>query len=195
MPLKHSERHMREMTEEEISSLRNSEIISQSWRKNHEDISSKENGAIGTYYFADLGTEMRDFLRKLLEYNEVSKRLIRQTQGVVSELLLNAERHMNKPFYICFTVSYRNDGSILVVLVNSCSTESFERTKTYVLQALDAKAAGKEKLNELADKLLEQPGKGGMGLWNMVTQLNGDFWIRFDPQKNYMSSYCIIREK
>jgi hypothetical protein len=82
-----------------------------------------------------------------------------------------------------------------VVLVNSSSQENFEKAKTYVIQALDAKAAGKEKLNELADKLLEQPGKGGMGLWNTVTQLNGDFWVSFDPKKNYLTSYCIIREK
>jgi hypothetical protein len=195
MPLEHSNRPMREMTEAEIGSLRSSEVISQSWRKNHEDFFSKESNMIESYYFADLGTEMRDFLRKLLEYHEASKRLIRQTQGVVSELLLNAERHMKKPFYVCFTIAFRHDGSILVVLVNSSSQENFEKAKTYVIQALDAKAAGKEKLNELADKLLEQPGKGGMGLWNTVTQLNGDFWVSFDPKKNYLTSYCIIREK
>lgn len=195
MPLEHSERPMREMTEEEVGSLRNTEIISQSWRKNHEDIIFTERDSVTTYYFADLGTEVRDFLRKLLEYNEVSKRLIRQTQGVVSELLLNAERHMGNPFYISFIISFRSDGSILVVLVNSCSKESFEKAESYVIQAVDAKAAGKEKLNELADKLLEQPGKGGMGLWNMVTQLNGDFWVSFHPEKKHMTSRCIIREK
>lgn len=194
MPLEHSDLPMREMTEEEIGSLRNSEIISQSWRKNHEDFVSKGTNITEAYYFADVGTEMRDFLRKLLEY-EASKRLIRQAQGVVSELLLNAERHMKKPFYVCFTIAFRNDGSILVILVNSSSKESFERAKSYVVQAQEAKAAGKEKLDELADKLLEQPGKGGMGLWNTVTQLNGDFWVSFDPKKKYVTSYCIIREK
>jgi serine phosphatase RsbU (regulator of sigma subunit)/anti-sigma regulatory factor (Ser/Thr protein kinase) len=193
--VEHSLRLMRDMSDEELETLQNSEITSQSWRKTQKAFLLKENNNTEAYYFADLGTETRDFLRKLLEYSEASKRLVRQTQGVISELLLNAQTHMEKPSYLCFTLAFRHDGSILLILVNSSSEENFEKARTYVLEALDAKAAGKTKLDELADKLLEQTSEGGIGLWNAVTQLNGDFWVTFDRKNSYLTSYCIIREK
>lgn len=144
-------------------------------------------------FFVDTTMAIRDHILQLAETRGLSKRQLRRTQGVLSELIMNAERHMTMPFYASFTLACFADNTLAFIVENSALERAYDKARVLLVRILGAVASGaKDEIDAVSDDLLNQPGKGGMGFWNITTQFQADLWVIYSPQTQRIKSYCLI---
>jgi len=70
MYIRKKEKLIRDLTDDEITTLLSSALISQMWQWTQ---SGAKNCAVDEYYMSDLASETRNFLRKIIDYHHAPK--------------------------------------------------------------------------------------------------------------------------
>lgn len=182
--------YLRSLSEEEILSLYQHAPFCQTWTKTDEGFAAD---SYESDFFVDTTAAIRDNILELAKTRGISKRQLRRTQGVLSELIMNAERHMIMPFYASFTLACLEDNTLAFIAENSSLERAYEKAKALLNRALDSSEIGESEVNMMSDDLLNQPGKGGMGLWYITTQFAADLWITYSHETKHMKSFCLVR--
>lgn len=178
-----------EMTDIELDNILQAVVFNMKWEKTEDDLVNED--MYSAFYFEELRANAVEFLNFLTEKYKLSKRQLLRARNAVYELLTNCERHMAVPFYNSLVIAYREDCAIVLHVENS-STEMNAKAALDCLQEITRTAF--EDLETLRDKLLQSPKIGGMGIWNIITQLKCDLWIRYDKRVNGIESFCYISE-
>lgn len=132
------------------------------------------------------------FLREMSRLYGLKSIHRRRAKSALLELLQNMVRYAGDLNHCQVSVAYCQPSSVMIVLQNA-STEyeasiAFQRlTETY-----EAWRQGSEGIRNLRELLMDNPNRGGLGIWFLITQLKCDLSFDYDKENDWFRVSCVI---
>jgi hypothetical protein len=193
MTLTYPEIPLNSMSDEQIKELFENVAVCQSWQLHETNLN--DNGQSGEY-LEETEIGARNFLRKTSDHYSISKKLLRKSKTSLSEMMSNVGKHMvGDRTYISITVGYipyTERPTVIINLRNSALDSNYTKALETMGQSQKALATSKEEVDALSNRLMESPNPGGMGFWNLITQIRADVTCKYDKDKQILSTICLI---
>src|SRR5262245_9475073 len=109
----------------DLYSLLDSAVQTRTWEQAQVDLDDKDHHP--SLYFAEVMEEIRGHLEGLVREGSIGKRQRRLGTDACTELIYNAQRHMNEPFFFRLKLAQMSDATMMVYMENTSTKADFER--------------------------------------------------------------------
>ncbi|MBF0445032.1 MAG: hypothetical protein HQL68_05540 [Magnetococcales bacterium] len=194
MTLSSSTNPLHTMSVEEIDNLFENVSVSQTWQWKE---STFADTGQGKDYLDETEIGARNFLRNSADYHVIPKKLLRRSKTALSEIMSNVDKHLKGGRkFISITIGYipyEDKPAIIICLKNSANERHYKRCKEAIKQSRKAIENSKEELNALSDRLMENPNPGGLGFWNLITQIRAEVACDYNAERDILRTTCLLR--
>src|SRR5262249_1224420 len=146
--------------------------------KDQHDLETENQFA--AFLFEEIRLESKQFLDHLSTSFTISRSQYKRALTAIIELVNNSEQNMAQPFFLTLLIAFAKNGDIIAAVENTAVPEDAHTALERLRQAVGHSRQSKLDPAESRYRFLDQPGDGGMGIWNIITQLKCDLWVRFD---------------